>query len=467
MTRWQNVKALTKSLFGYNPAGEGNYNPAAGWSECGNPFLLSSNDGTGWQRNLTTSHHDRILIVAAIIRAYAWALASSGLQHIRHLPEGGIEILKNGAVERLLRYPNEYQHQINFIEQAVWSIFYYGNFYAHAQRNGRFEITALHPLPSHHHRAVMAEDGSVFYDVSGDFEFMRDRSDISRLAPARDVLHVKLASKRSVLHGESPLADAGATLFLNQATLANSAAFHANKRQPSGILSVDMALSPQQMQDLRKAFDNQTTGVNSGGVPILGAGTKWYPMGMTASDAQLVETYSMSVLDLCRLFRIPPQLLGLNETGTASGIEPLINQWRATGLLFHAENIERSLERLLELPANEEIRFDLNNLARANFKDLIEALSKSVQNGMHSPNEARNEVGLQPVAFGDEPRVQAQNVRLQDAVPAQVAPSAGKVEAPSNKPTGGDIGEEDDTEKSWASHVVAVAAIEKAMRGEP
>jgi len=423
----------------------------------------------GWQRHLSPAGRERNLIVAAIRNAYAYSLASSGLEHIRVEDDGGITVLQDSSVSRCLRYPNEYQTQMDFVSLIVSSLIYHGNAYSYAKRNGRFEITELHPLPPHKHRAVAAEDGNLFYDASAEWEYMT-RQNIDALVPSRDVLHVKLATHRSLLWGETPIADSAYAIGLNNAISHGTLAFPSNMNRPSGVLSTDLTLTPTQMQDLRGAFDEQARGFRQGKVPILGGGMKWQPMGITASDSQVLETYNMTVLDLCRLFRVPPQLLGIDHIGNGSSTEALINQWRATGLLFYAEIIERSLERLFDLPRNEEIRFDLNNLARADFAAQIEALSKGVQNAIYSPNEARRKVGLPAVPFGESPRIQAQNVRLEDAKPAPSyasAPSAGKETSPSAREQdkldklddNDDPALDDDTAKA-----VAIAMIEKAMK---
>jgi HK97 family phage portal protein len=429
--------------------------PFSLFGEFGNRFQVGCTEDN-WQRYLTPASRERNIIIAAIRNAYGYSLSSSGMDHIRKEENGGITKLDNTAVYRVLRYPNKYQTQIDLVMLWVSSLIYHGNAYGYAVRNNRFEVVEIIPLPPHQNRAVIAEDGSLYYDTSWEWDFFKT-GNVQSLVPARDIVHIKLATHRSLLFGETPIADAAYSIGLNNAITQGTGAFQANMNRPSGILSTDLTLTKAQMLELRTAFEEQSQGFNQGRVPILGGGMKWSPMGIKATDAQVLETYKMTVQDLCRLFRIPPQLLGLDTTGTASSTETLISQWRATGLLFYAEVIERALERFFDLPKNEEIRFDLNNLARANFVDLIGALATSVQNGMHSPNEARNEVGLPSVPFGDSPRVQAQNVRLEDAKPAPVAPSAGKVEAPSNKPN------EDDVLDDETTKAIAIAAITKAM----
>jgi HK97 family phage portal protein len=430
------------------------------FGELGNPFSISPITD-GWQQNLGTAN-SRNLIVAAIRNAYAFSLASSGIDHIRHGDDGGIEVMTSTVGYRVLKYPNAYQNQIDFVSMIVSCLIYHGNFYAYVVRNDRNEIAELHPVPANKRRAFVDETGALWYDMGGDFPDMRIEP--ANFMPAREVLHVKLSSHRSLLEGESPIADAGYCIGLNNAVGHGLNAFHQNMARPSGILSTEIPLTKDQMKALREAFDEQAQGFKQGRVPILGGGLKWHPMSITAADSEVIETYNLTVLDLCRLFRIPPQILGLDVVGAASSPETLFNTWRSTGLLFFAETIERALERTFRMgpgdgassrKRDDEFRFDFNNLTRADAKSTVETLAHGVQNGIFSPNEARAKMGLPAVKDGESPRVQAQNVRLEDAKPAASAPSApvGPV-TPDPEP------EQMDEE---SAKLLAAALIEKAI----
>ena len=417
------TNAIRKMWRGPRTGPEGSWQTAYGMGELGGIYEIPFGDG--FQRNLSAGRQGGCLVATACINTYVGALASSGLDHIRHLPQGGIEVIKDSAVAKALRYPNFLQQQSQWLAYIVSSLAATGNFYVYAaERDERNVPISLIPLSPHSQRAVLSDDRSaLWYDVSPDREFFT-AGNTDMLVPARDVAHGKLSTHRSLLVGDSPLAEAGYTLSLNQGLLASASEFIRNMARPSGIIAVKDTLTGAQMAELREKFHEVSRGTHVGKVPILGSDAKWQPLTISAVDAQIMQLYGMTVLDICRAYRVPPQLLGMENNGTASSVETLINQWRATGLLYYAETIERTLERFFQLPPDEEIRFDLDNIARADFKTLIETLASGVQNAVFSPNEARGRVGLAPVPFGDSPRIQAQNVRLQDAVPAPSAPSA-------------------------------------------
>lgn len=426
----RSLNAIRK-IFYTGWAAEGQSRPAAGISIFGNSFPIPF--GNGWERGLTYDGRGGNGIIYALVQCYVMALGASGLEYRRKSESGGWEVVERSATSRILKTPNSAQTQVEFISFMVSSLMYDGNFYAAIERNDRFEPIAFWPLPSNRRRAVMASDGSLYYDVTGNYDFL-DKGDTNALWPARDVLHVKLPSRSDILHGETMIGYAAAAAHLNSTILANANSFSANGSQPSGVLATEQPLTGAQMKELRERFNEVTKGENRGGVPILGSGLKWFPMGVSAQDAQMVESYGMTVLDLCRIFRVPPQLLGLESNGAASSVEVLINQWRASGLLYMAELIESAFEKVLRTDIGEEIRFDLSNIARADSKTEMDTLAVAVQNGIFSPNEARAAVGMPAVPFGDSPRVQAQNVRLEDAKPAESNASAGQEPQPAPEP---------------------------------
>jgi hypothetical protein len=116
------------------------------------------------------------------------------------------------------------------------------------------------------------------------------------------------------------------------------------------------------------------------------------------------------------VFRVPLQILGLGGTSFRS-TEALMQFWVATGLGFAINHVEEALGLLFALKGqpDEYVEFSTDALMRSAMKDRMEALTRGVQGGIYSPNEARNKEGLDDVKAGDEPRVQQQVVPLSAA----------------------------------------------------
>ena len=68
----------------------------------------------------------------------------------------------------MLRKPNRYQNRIKFIENWVTSKLSHGYTYVLKQRDDRNVVTALYILDPNRTRVLIADDGSVFYELNRD-----------------------------------------------------------------------------------------------------------------------------------------------------------------------------------------------------------------------------------------------------------------------------------------------------------
>jgi phage portal protein BeeE len=200
--------------------------------------------------------------------------------------------------------------------------------------------------------------------------------------------------------------------------------FLQNQSRPSAVLSTDLVLSRDEVQQLRDRWNEQAKGLHQGGTPILTAGLKVFPWSTPAKDAQIAELSKLSAERICWAFGIPLQLLGLANT-PATSVEALMSFWLSTGLSFCLNHVEQAFDRLFDLAGEPQdyTEFSTDALLRSAQKDRIEALARAVQTGIYAPNEARAAEGLDAVPYGDEPRVQAQNIPLSAAGSIPAAPT--------------------------------------------
>ncbi|MGA0613248.1 phage portal protein [Paracoccus sp. KR1-242] len=360
--------------------------------------------------------------VAACTDAYAHTIASLKAHHVRQLPNGGRQVIRDSPAARFLRTPNGYQTRSDFMLNFIKSLLYTGNAYGAAMRDDRNQIKAVHILhPNTTRPLVDWESQTVYY--AGFYSDLMEW-DSSYVIPARDMLHVRLYTPRHPLIGVSPIENLALDIMANNAIMSHQALFFTNMSRPSGIISVPDKLNRDQMQTLREAWYAQSQQLNSGGVPILAYGAKWEPMVISSQDSQLVEAFRLGVEEIARAFRVPLPMIGDIRYASYNNVEQLISNWLAMGLGFHVEHLEACIARFFELPRDESIQFDVDGLLRTDFQARVDALTKGITGGLYSPNEARNKEGLPSVPYGDEPRLQAQVVPLSQIDMVQSAPSA-------------------------------------------
>ena len=395
-----------KSLF--RPAEGSARGPFSGMGELGGWHSIDPL-GDGWQRNLEVdlAQARHIPAVYASVMLIAKSASQCYPLHVRENGNQPVHV-KTSAAYRMMRNPNSYQSGPEFFLNLIASALFDGEAFAVATRNDRSEIDSLHILPRGTCSPMVDDESrAIFYSVGanpmgpGGQDF---------IAPARDVLHLKFHTPRHPLIGESPIKAAAMAAGINVALSKTQSAFFNNMNRPSGVLSTDLNLNAQQMQQLRAAFAEQSKSWAAGGMPILGSGMKFQPMSVTSQDAQLVEAQRLSVQEIASVFGVPTPLIGDLSHATLNNTESLISHFLSTSLGSYLEILERTLDRLFGLGPNEYVELDTSALLRTNMEQRIGSLAKAVQGGIMSPDEARLKEGLGPTPGGSETFLQAQMV---------------------------------------------------------
>jgi HK97 family phage portal protein len=397
---------------------EGQYRPG--------PYYLTQGQNTGWLSasagrywNWWQSGHNlqpfgsQSAMLEACVSAYSQTVAMCPGDHWRKLDNGGRERVANSALTRIMKSPNDYQNISDFLMNLTRRLYERGESFAVAERNNRFEITALH-LMRDGWPSISPEDGSIHYSLAGN-EVAAARFDLTTGIPARDVLHVRLHTPRHPLRGESPILSAALDLAMSSLARQQQVNFYGNQSRPSFLLTTDVVMPREKAKELRDWWNEQSQSENVGGTPILTSGLKAQPIETSAIDAQLAEMLRMSDEKIALAMRIPLQILGIGGT-TFANTELLMQSWIASGLGFTLNHIEEAFGALFGLRGmpDEYLELDTRALLRSAYRERIEGLARGVISGIYSPDEARAEEDLPavPGGFGKQPRVQQQVVPL-------------------------------------------------------
>ena len=357
-----------------------------------------------WQMNKSYDSANNTA-VEACVSTISQTVAMLPIKHIKTLKDGGTKELNSPAL-KVLKKPNIYQTRSDFFLNMSRALLLTGNSYAFTQRDNRSAISALH-IQRKAMPYISPDAKDIFYSISDDLLV-----DINNMVPQRDMLHIKLHTNRHPLIGDTPLTAAAYAGALGNSIQAHDLEFFNNMARPSGALSTDLVLTTEQMTSLRDAVKQQGVGENTGKIPILSGGLKYQQFTMSAVDAQVIETYNMTVRDIASVFRVPLPLINYLENATLSNVAELFRFWLANGLNFILDHIELSLNDIFDLPDDESFQFDTDYLLRMDSKSRMETHKTAVQGGITTINEARKKEGLPPVENGDKPLVQQQMVPL-------------------------------------------------------
>jgi HK97 family phage portal protein len=452
-----------KELFGWGGL-EGTYRgPAVGIGELGGAYPIPFGDGFQQNLQLVRGYGARgVPAVYACVMSFARAVAQCYPEHRRTDAAGNIQLIRTSPASRILRRPNSYQTWPQFIYNVCAHIGFEGEALALIRRDDRFAPISFHLCRNGTFMPYLdPESQAIFYSVGDNPIALAGGS--NALVPERDVIHFRQYTPRHPLCGESPIKAAALATGVNVALSATQAAFFTNMARPSGVLSTDQTLTRAQMAELRAAFKEQSAGLATGELPILANGLKFQQLAVNSVDAQLIESQRMSVEEIARCFGVPLPLIGDLSKATLNNTETLINLWLSISLGFWLENIERSLDRAFDFGQDDFCELDTAALLRSDFLQRVDGLTKGIQGGLYTPNEARGREGLSPAKGGAEPLLQAQMTPLSMLLelaekaakppPAPVAPKA-----PANDDSG-DGGAADDTAAKGADPVIARALV--------
>jgi HK97 family phage portal protein len=351
--------------------------------------------------------------IEACVSALSQTLAMCPVHHLSSEDNGEDKRLFASQAERVLLRPNEHTSGTLFFNDLVRSLYFHGNGYAFATRDGNRAVNAMYLLdPRNTNGVVDPETGDVFYWVSANRNTTYNAETDSVYA-ARDILNVRInSSMQEPLKGITPIAAAANSIKANSSIVGQQSSFFANMARASGVMTAPDKLTPEHANQIRDALAKQSQGENVGKVPVLGGGLKWEPMSLTSQDAQLVQAFDMTTDSIARAFRVPGAVIGQLKDNTLNNSEATMSWFLASGLGFLLENVERELAALFGLPFKQRINFDTKALLRSDWKSQMEALTQGTLGGIYSPNEARAMVGMGAVPDGEEPRVQQQVVPL-------------------------------------------------------
>ena len=125
------------------------------------------------------------------------------------------------------------------------------------------------------------------------------------------------------------------------------------------------------------------------------------PISIPNDAAQFLETRKFQVTEICRIFRVPPHMIGDLERATFSNIESQNISFDVHTIRPWLVRIEQAMDRAL-FPENEKgrfyVQFNLDGLMRGDYKSRMEGYAIARQNGWMSANDIRELENLNPLS---------------------------------------------------------------------
>jgi HK97 family phage portal protein len=310
-------------------------------------------------------------------------------QNYDPLDERKRRVAREHPLHRILSSrPNEWMTSQEFRESTTALAALWGGGYAIKRQSVvDSEIYELLPLQPSQVQVRQNPDYSIEYQVT-------TQNGAQRTFSRRDMFHIKALSFDFV-DGARVYDLARTTIELALATERYQANLAKHGVRPPGMLSTDLTLKQEQLEDARKNWREVYGGPEGAkSMPILHGGLKFVPMSMTGRDAEIIATREFEVIDICRAFRVHPnKLYAMKQAQTYASAEQFGIEYVEDTILPWAVRWEQTTERdLLSARDDQEGYFPklmLQGLLRGDTAARGEYYSKAVGGPWLSPNEAR------------------------------------------------------------------------------
>lgn len=264
------------------------------------------------------------------------------------------------------------------------------------------ELVGIRPLLPQHMNVSSDDSGRITYKYSDPV------TKTEREIPRENIMHIRGFSLDAAV-GLTPI-KLGADI-IGSALATNEAASNMFKNglQNSGFITSSQALNPEQRTALRSNLQQFMGSKNAGKVMLLEGGFDYKDITINPETAQLLQSRSFSVEEICRWFGVPPVIIGHMEkqSSWASSIEALYTQFLITGLRPMLVNIEQEIKRCLI--GNDDryfAEFSVEGLLRADSNGRASYYQRALQDGWMNRNEVRAKENLPPIAGGDKFTIQ-------------------------------------------------------------
>lgn len=312
----------------------------------------------------------------------------------------------NPSVSMLHDAVNDDMSSFDWRFQMMTAVFTEGRFVSLIERDDRGQPMNLFPLPSATVKRLSNGRKVYCYKVNG--------------GPAReydqaDVLDIPFMLKPDMVSHRSPL---------RQCAVAIGKAVHANeygsKLFKNGGLPAFMLQGPfGSEKSAVRAADNiaeatKEAARKGGNVIAIPQGHHLDPLGADPQKMQLVETQEFAVVEIGRIYQLPPTFLQDLSRATFSNSEQQDLHLVKHTLKRWLEQLEAEMNlKLFGRGSNRIVEFNVDGLLRGDYKTRMEGNSTAIQTGQITPNEARALDNREPLPGGEKLYIQGATVPLE------------------------------------------------------
>lgn len=314
-------------------------------------------------------------------------MASLPLNLYQTTANGREKAVKHPLYKLLYRLPNPETTAYEFIHMYVFNLMLTKGAYAKITRDRNGFITALWNIPTanivYGRNTTSGERYIDIYESGKHTGTLREG----------EFMYTPGTRFSSADDPEDPVRIASEVLGLTMALNGYAKDFFENGSNLGGFLESPTALSDQSYERFKESWADAYAGVkNAHKVAFLEEGIKYNAIGKDPVTSQALESRKFEILEICRLFGIPPHLVYEMDRALFSNIEQMNTLFVQDCLSPMAVRIEQSIYKDLLGKKEQDLyfaKFNLNGLLRGDIAARTQYYNSMRQNGILSSNEIR------------------------------------------------------------------------------
>lgn len=365
--------------------------------------------------------------VWSCVRILSETIGALPLHVYRNLSEGGkVKAPEYPLYELLHDQPNPEMTSMEWREAITGHLALWGNSYSEIELDQALRPVAIWPLRPDHMQVWRDPETRRLQYI-----YQLWQGGTVYLAPEQ-VLHIRTLSRDGIL-GLSPIGQQREAIGMGLALERYGGALYGNGANPGGVLQVPGVLSQTAKDNMKSSWETSHRGPgNAGRVAVLEQGVTWQQTGMPPEDAQFILSRQFSLLDVARIYRMPPHKLQDLSRATFSNIEQNSLDFVTDTLLPYLVRFEQACWRSL-IPRLERKRYFVKHavdaLLRGDLPSRYEAYAVGRQWGWLSADDIREREDMNPIpdGAGSDYLVPLNMTPAGSPPPAPVAPSPAAV----------------------------------------
>ena len=248
-----------------------------------------------------------------------------------------------------------------------------------------------------------------------------ERYEVDQATGDSKIKHIKMFNPLDDYYGMSPIQ--ASSVDIDQHNLANKHNVNLlqNGARPSGAVIFNpkdetggnVQLSENQRSQLQSDINSRFSGTNNAGRPMLLEGDfDWKEMGLSPKDMDFIQLKNMSAKDIALVYGVPSQLIGIPDSQTYSNFaEAKLALYNET-IIPLLDKIQGDLNEWLVPQFNDEaleLRYDIDSIPAMaeQRRRVFESVTAGVKDGILTRNEAREQLGYEPIDGADSLMVPA------------------------------------------------------------